>query len=159
VVAAREPAVGLVGGAGEAVDDARDGRQGVDLGPGVGVGVADVQDDRLAELARELELTGEAAALGVAGRAVVEVVEAGLADGDDAGVREQAGELGEGEVSSARMASCGWMPIAAWMRSSAPVSARAADQAAGVQPMWTKRSTPAAAARARVAGRSSIIGA
>ena len=64
-------------------------------GGGLLVGVARVDDDRLAEVSRELELPGEEIALPVARRVVAVEVEPGLADGDRTRVAEQLAELVE----------------------------------------------------------------
>ena len=60
---------------------------------GVGFGVARVDDDRLAELGRELELRLEELPLAIARRPVAEVVEPGLPHGDRLLVLEQLAEL------------------------------------------------------------------
>src|SRR5690606_29499133 len=60
----------------------------------VGVGVALVQEQRLAGVHRDLELPLEGLALGGPGREIAEVVEAGFTHGDDLGMGEQRAHLG-----------------------------------------------------------------
>src|SRR5579884_2175045 len=95
-----EVAARVGGVAGEAVDDAAHGVRalGAQQLRRLGVRLADVDDEGPAVRAGERHVAGESRALCRARRAVIVVVEAGLADGDDAGCGEPAREGGEGVV-------------------------------------------------------------
>ena len=77
------------------------------------LGRARVDDERLAELARELDLRGERALLVGARRVVAVVVEPGLADREAARVARELGQLASRSASSNPVALFGWWPTAA----------------------------------------------
>ena len=119
---------------------------GEDVGR-VGVRVARVDDDGLAELGRELELRLEEAALPVARRVVAEVVEAGLPDCDRSVVLEQARAARRRATPRRRRPDAGRCRA----RRTPPRGGRRARAPLGTSrcpvPTVTIRSTPAARAR------------